>query len=128
MNSEEPPVEILYFKPDESDEFLTEERCHILELFNSSQDRTQSLARARVEPGVTTAWHRLIDTTEIYYILEGSGEVEIGESFIQQMEKGATVHIPANTAQRITNTGDTDLIFLCFCKPAFGPENYESLE
>lgn len=128
MNEDIPPVEILYFNPDESDEFSTEERCHILELFNSSQDRSQSLARARVEPGITTAWHRLVDTTEIYYILSGTGQVEIGESFTQIMEKGATIHIPANTAQRIINTGDEDLIFLCFCKPAFGPESYESLE
>ena len=128
MNSDKPPGSILLYQSDESDEFLTEERCHILELYNATNDRSQSLARARIEPGITTAWHMLKDTSEIYYILEGKGEVELGEDFLQTMQKGDVVHIPKNTAQRITNLGDEDLIILCFCRPAFGPECYESLE
>ena len=35
---------------------------------------------------------------------------------------------PAGTAQRITNTGESDLIFLCVCMPRFTPDSYESLE
>ena len=31
-------------------------------------------------------------------------------------------------AQRITNTGTGDLVFLCICTPAFEPDCYEDLE
>jgi len=113
-------------KPEE--EFFTEERCHILELLNESDDRSQSLARSRVEPGVTTAWHRLKGTTELYYILSGEGQVELGEDFVRQIAINDVVRIPADIPQRITNTGTEDLIFLCFCTPAFQDGCYEELE
>jgi len=119
---------IIYQSPEESSEFSTQERCHILELLNLSQDRSSSLARARVEPGITTAWHSLKGTSEIYYILEGTGRAEVGESFSQELKKGDVLKIPANTAQRITNTGAEDFIFLCFCSPAFGDNTYIDLE
>jgi len=113
----------------ESDqEFYTEERCHILELLNESDDRSQSLARARVEPGVTTAWHRLKDTSELYFILSGEGRIELGEDFTKEVKTNDVVRIPANQAQRIHNYGTEDLIFLCFCQPAFNDECYEELE
>jgi len=119
---------ILHIKTDDTKEFLTEERCHIVELLNNPNDRSSSIARARVEPNITTAWHRLKDTAEMYYILEGQGLMEIGEDYTQEVSKGDIIKIPRNTAQRITNTGVEDLLILCFCVPAFGMENYEGLE
>ena len=104
-----------YFKQTESkDEFYTEERCHIIELLNLPEDRSQSVARARVEPGVTTAWHRVKDTMESYYILSGKGRAEIGDEVVQIMEPHSILKIPANMPQRITNLGNEDLVFLCF--------------
>jgi len=108
-------------------EFHTEERCHIIELMNLPADRSQSVARARVEPGVTTAWHRLKDTSESYYILSGKGLAEIGDDTQQEMHPHSIIKIPANMPQRITNNGEVDLVFLCFCVPAFSAENYEGL-
>ena len=113
---------------EESEEFPTTERCHILEIINAQDNRDYSLARARVEPGITTTWHRLNDTTEVYYILSGQGTVQLGEDFMHDVKAGDTVEIPPNTAQRIANTGVEDLVFLCYCTPAFGPEAYEELE
>jgi len=120
-------MDITYIETNESVEFETEECCHIIELLNQPQDRNQSIARARVEPGITTAWHRLRDTSEVYYIISGEGEAEIGEEHRQMMKPHSLIKIPANTAQRITNTGVEDLIFLCFCVPAFSVETYEAL-
>jgi len=117
----------LFIVPEEDKEFYSPERCHILELLNND-DRTHSLARARVSPGVTTSWHRLINTTECYYILQGTGYVELEEDISHHVETGAIVKIPSGTPQRITNTGVEDLLILCICIPAFGPEVYESLE
>ena len=121
-------MDIKYITTDESQEFHTDERCHILELLNHQDDRSCSVARARVEPDVITAWHRLKDTTEIYYILSGEGVMEIGDNFTQEVRKNDLIKIPKNTAQRIKNVGTEDLLFLCICTPAFGAECYESLE
>ena len=109
-------------------EFWTDERCHIIELANSDNDPEVSIARARVEPGVTTAWHRLTQITERYYILEGTAVVELGELPPQQVSAGTTFTIPAGVRQRIRNIGETDLLFLAICSPRFVPEAYEDLE
>lgn len=121
-------MKILIKRPNETDEYPTEERCHILELLNESDDSSQSIARARVEPGVTTAWHQLKDTSEVYLIISGQGSVELNEEERHDLNAGDLVRIPPNTPQRIENTGVDDLVFLCFCTPAFGENCYESLE
>ena len=63
---------------DLSTEFYTPEKCYITELSNTPDDPDVSIARAKVEPGVTTRWHRLIGTIERYYIINGRGLVEVG--------------------------------------------------
>lgn len=60
-------------------EYYFRERCHITEWSNAPDDDRVSIARARVEPGVTTCWHRLHGVAERYVILAGSGVVEIGD-------------------------------------------------
>jgi len=106
-------------------EVLTEERCHILELANSPDDPQMSIARARVEPGVATRWHRVIDTVERYVILDGCGRMEIGDLPPQEVQAGDVVLIPPSLRQRITNIGEGDLVFLAICTPRFTPEAYE---
>jgi len=113
---------------DPSTEFETEERCAIVELSNVPQDPTVSIAQARVAPGVTTAWHRLRDTTERYVVLSGCGRVEVGDLPAAEVGPGDVVVIPPMCRQRIANTGDCDLIFLAICSPRFVPDAYEPLE
>jgi mannose-6-phosphate isomerase-like protein (cupin superfamily) len=109
-------------------EFLTAERCFILETYNTSNDETLSIARARVPPGVTTALHAVEGTTERYIIAEGRGRVEVGEMPSAEVGPGDVVVIPPGTRQRIRNLGSTDLIFYCVCTPRFRRKNYRSLE
>jgi mannose-6-phosphate isomerase-like protein (cupin superfamily) len=109
-------------------EFFTPERCHIIETYNSAADESFSIARARVEPGVTTAWHQVEGTVERYLIIEGRGRVEVGQSPGEEVGPGDVVIIPAAVRQRITNFGDEDLIFFCVCTPRFQPQNYRALE
>jgi mannose-6-phosphate isomerase-like protein (cupin superfamily) len=111
-----------------SSEFYTKEKCYITELSNSPDDQELSIAQARVKPGVTTRQHRLINTTERYYILQGKGKVEIGELPPQEVNPGDIVIIPPMCPQRITNTGATDLIFLALCTPRFSSSSYEDIE
>ena len=113
---------------DPTAEYYFQEGCHILELSNSAADEAVSVARARVEPGVTTRWHRLRDTTERYVILEGSGIVEVGEMDAQNVSAGDVVIIPPLCRQRIQNDGPEDLLFLAICSPRFQVGNYEEVE
>lgn len=115
-------------RPVSSGEFLTEEGCFILELLNTLEDESISLARARVVPNATTQLHRLVGIDERYVITDGVGEVEIGGTTTQAVKAGDIVLIPSGTSQRITNMGDSDLSFLCICTPRFDPVSYQALE
>ena len=95
---------------------------------NSAADEALSIARARVEPGVTTAFHRVKDTVERYVILSGAGRVELEGNPPERVGVGDVVLIPPGVEQRITNTGDSDLIFLALCTPRFRSANYEHSE
>jgi mannose-6-phosphate isomerase-like protein (cupin superfamily) len=109
-------------------EFYTEERCHITEILNTAAQEQVSVAQARVEPHVTTAWHR-VAVEELYYLLTGSGRMEIeGMAAPATLHPGDLAVIPAGSAQRITNLLDVDLVFLCICVPRFQQEKYTALE
>lgn len=109
-------------------EFYTNERCYIIELSNTEADPGVSIARARVEPGVATRWHRVNSIAERYAILEGVGLVEVGDLPPQEVGPGDVVLIPPSCRQRITNFGKEDLIFLAICSPRFRQEAYEDIE
>jgi len=114
--------------PDTKTEFLTPERCWILEAWNNSTDGSVSIARARVEPGITTQWHCLRGVDERYVIVTGQGLMRTGTLAPEQVGPGDIVVIPAGVPQQITNDGTGDLIFYCICTPPFALSNYESLE
>jgi len=110
------------------EEFYTSEKCYITELSNTPDDPDVSIARARVESGVTTRWHRLKGTYERYFIISGRGLVEIGEQPPKEVTAGDIVLIPPMCRQRITNIGAEDLIFLAICTPRFSRDVYEDLD
>jgi len=109
-------------------EFYTAEKCYITELSNTPDDPEVSIARARVESGVTTRWHRLKGITERYFIISGKGLVDIGELPPQEVTTGDIVFIPPMCRQRITNSGTDDLVFLAICSPRFVQDAYEDIE
>jgi len=112
------------FRADEDREYFFSEGCHILEVLNTPDDPGCSIVRARVAPGVTTAWHRLRDTWERYVILDGQGAVFVGGNPAQAVGAGDVVLIPPMARQRICNTGSGDLVFLAVCTPRFTAGNY----
>ena len=109
-------------------EFYTPEGCYINELSNTDADPEVSIARARVRPGVTTRWHRLVGITERYVVISGAGRVEVGNLPARSVAAGDVVLIPPGCRQRITSARDEDLIFLAVCTPRFRPEAYQDVE
>ncbi len=110
----------------EESEFYTPERCHIIEIMNQP-GIDFSIARARVEPGVTTTLHSLNKTIEAYYILSGIGNV-LCENDKLEVSPGDIILYSPDSPQSITNIGEVDLIFLCVCIPRFTRESYKILE
>jgi mannose-6-phosphate isomerase-like protein (cupin superfamily) len=108
-------------------EVWTRERCFITELLNSARHPEVSVARTRVEPGVTTELHRL-GVAEWYVIEQGTGMMQVGRETPFGVNPGTIVAIPQHRAQRIRNTGDTDLVFLCVCAPRFTVDCYTAVE
>jgi mannose-6-phosphate isomerase-like protein (cupin superfamily) len=115
-------------RPDEAAEFFTDERCHILETWNDVRDPGVSVARARVEPGITTELHVLDGVAERYLVTQGTGVMEVDGRSLGEVGPGDFVYIPAGVPQRVTNTGADDLIFYCICSPAWQEGVYRSLE
>jgi len=75
-----------------------------------------SIAHAIVPPGETTLPHLLKSSTEIYYILEGEGEMHIGVRSAP-VHAGQAVLIPRGRRQFIRNTGMGNLVILCIVTP-----------
>lgn len=102
-------------------EFTAGDNCRLRELLHPDRQPVglrYSLAHARVAPGQTTWRHRLRTASEVYYILEGQGEMRIGDE-TAPVRAGQAVYIPPDAEQCITNTGDADLVFLCIVDPAW---------
>ena len=80
-----------------------------------------SLAHARLGPGEAFAPHRLKSSSEVYFILEGRGRMEIdGES--AEVAAGQAVYIPPGSVQHIENVGGGPLVFLCMVSPPWREE------
>jgi mannose-6-phosphate isomerase-like protein (cupin superfamily) len=61
-------------------------------------------------------------------ILSGVGRVEVGDLVPQTVSAGSVVIIPQYCPQKITNTGEDDLVFLALCTPRFQTQFYEDIE
>ncbi len=85
-----------------------------------------SLAQFTLKPGKKSILHK-IKSSEIYYILEGNGELYVDEN-IHHLEKDDSVYVPPNSKQFIKNKGEVDLRFLCIVEPAWKIEDETLIE
>lgn len=104
--------------------FTTKDGSEIRELLShrNSCIRNQSLAEARVAPGMTTVLHYHPRTEEIYYILSGVGRLRVGEEW-REVAAGDAVAICPGEVHQITNHGAETLVFLCCCSPGYEHED-----
>ena len=85
-----------------------------------------SLAQLTIKQGKRSLRHKL-QSSEIYYILEGIGEMRINdESF--SVKKDDSIYVPPMSEQFLENTGEKDLRFLCIVDPAWKIEDEVILE
>lgn len=101
-------------------EFVAGDGTQLRELLHPDKqaiDLRYSLAHAIVPSGQTSIPHSLT-TSEVYYILSGSGEMAIDDER-QTVEAGDAVYIPPNAKQYIRNSGTVPLVFICIVDPAW---------
>jgi mannose-6-phosphate isomerase-like protein (cupin superfamily) len=83
-----------------------------------------SVAHAIVPLGESTLPHVLGCSTELYYILSGTGEMHIDDEHAPVRE-GQIVLIPPGARQFINNIGTSDLVFLCIVSPKWQADDEE---
>ncbi len=100
--------------------FITKDGSQIRELLahRNSCIKNQSLAEATLPEGASTTPHRHWVTEEIYFILEGEGEMLIDQEY-RKVIPGDAIAIPPGRVHQISNSGRGSLRFLCCCAPAY---------
>ena len=100
--------------------FTTADGSTIRELLahRNSAIRQQSLAEARLGPGMATTPHHHKVTEEIYYILTGTADMTLGTE-TRPVGPGDAIAIPPGMRHTIRNTGGGELVFLCTCAPGY---------
>ena len=93
--------------------FTTKDGSTIRELHHTE---AQSLAEARLDSGQATDRHYHRASEEIYFVLEGRGEMEL-DGDRRQVEPGDAVLIPPGAWHQITAL--EALRFLCSCAPPY---------
>jgi len=99
--------------------FVTKDGSTIRELHHTG---VQSLAEATLEPSEATERHYHREMEEIYFVVKGSGTMEVdGET--QTVRPGDAVLIPAGAWHQLENNGSSELRILCCCAPPYSHED-----
>jgi mannose-6-phosphate isomerase-like protein (cupin superfamily) len=97
--------------------FRTKDGSTIRELHHTDE---QSLAEATLDPRQATERHYHVRTEEIYFLLEGDGEMEV-DGDRRRVVPGDAVLIPAGARHQIR--AETTLRFLCCCAPPYSHDD-----
>lgn len=97
--------------------------CELLHPDNESEvnEMNFSIAHAFLEPEKSSLPHKITDSVEVYFVLEGEGCMHIDHEK-ETLKPGQAVYIPPNSCQWIENTGKTALKFLCIVSPPWNDD------
>ena len=103
---------------------VTDTGTRLRVLLDTTQDGQGrlSLAMETFSPGQRNAAHWHTELEEIYYIVAGSGEMEIGQER-RVVRAGDSILIPPNQVHCLRNTGEVDLRLLCPVAPPWHPDD-----
>jgi len=101
-------------------EFIAGDSTILRELLHPDKqaiDLRYSLAHAILPIGETSQSHSLT-TSEVYYVLNGKGEMH-NNAEVCAIESGDAVYIPPTAKQFLRNIGDEPIVFICIVDPAW---------
>ena len=108
----------------EAEPFTTADGSTIRSLLDlgTAPVRNQSLAEATLPPRGATERHYHRESEEIYYVVEGAGEIELdGER--APVATGDAILIPPGSWHTIRADAGIPLRFLCACAPPYRHED-----
>jgi mannose-6-phosphate isomerase-like protein (cupin superfamily) len=109
---------------DRAEPFVTADGSTIRSLLDRSNApvANQSLAEATLAAGEATVRHHHRASEEIYYLIEGAGEMEVdGER--APVAAGDAILIPPGAWHQIRASADGPLRLLCACAPPYRHED-----
>ena len=71
----------------------------------------QLVSQLMLDAGVTIEPHEHDDKEEVYFILGGIGEIQLGDE-TQEVKEGDAIYIPPRTIHTMRNTGTQSLRFI----------------
>jgi len=104
---------------DKAEPFVTKDGSTIRELHHTAE---QSLAEATLEPDQATERHYHRATEEIYFVLKGSGRMEV-DGDMRIIRPGDAVLIPPGAWHTLDNNGSSELRILCCCSPPYSHDD-----
>lgn len=113
--------------PENSHYFRASDNTHLCELLSPAREGLElsySIAHAMLEPGSKSLPHRLKNSSELYFILEGEGLMYI-DSEKARVRSGQAIFIPPGSWQHIRNTGEGYLKFICIVSPPWRADDEE---
>ena len=107
-----------------AESFVTADGSTIRELFGLPTGGVdhQSLAEATLAPGQATQRHYHRASEEIYFVLDGEGELEI-DGDRRRVGAGDAIAIPPGAWHELRAEGDRPLRILCCCAPPYRHED-----
>jgi mannose-6-phosphate isomerase-like protein (cupin superfamily) len=91
-----------------------------IDLKNGAPAIRHSTAQFTIKPGYS--WPKTVFTiSELYYITEGNGEIEISGT-THPVKKGDVIYVAPHLERAIRNNGESDLIYLSITDPEWSPE------
>ena len=109
--------------------FQGNEGLKIKQFFNPQNTQNKinySIAQFTLKSEGKSILHK-IKSSEIYYILEGEGDLKVNDA-VFHLQKDDSFFVPPNSKQFIKNTGTGNLRFLCMVEPAWEIEDETILE
>jgi len=104
---------------DHVESFTTKDGSAIRELHHTA---AQSLAEATLAPGQATILHHHRLSEEIYFVLDGTGSMELdGER--RHVAAGDAILIPPGGRHTLANDGEAPLRILCCCSPPYSDDD-----
>ena len=104
---------------EQAEHFVTKDGSTIRELHHTAE---QSLAEATLEPDQATERHYHRVTEEIYFVLKGSGRMEVDDD-TRIVRRGDAVLIPPGAWHTLENNGSSELRILCCCSPPYSHDD-----
>jgi mannose-6-phosphate isomerase-like protein (cupin superfamily) len=104
---------------DSAEPFVTKDGSTIRELHHTAE---QSLAEATLEPGQATERHYHAKTEEIYFVVKGSGRMEVDDA-ARTVRPGDAILIRPGAWHTLENNGSSELRILCCCSPPYSHDD-----